>query len=261
MGTDQAPTAAKDAFAVRKQNAAVLASQYTRGKRAMEIFSVSAFAVLLIVNVVILWPALSPANLWVVVMGCVLAMVFADVYSGLAHWGADSWGSVATPLVGKSFIRSFREHHVDPHQITCHDLIETNGDNCLAAVPLLAVLAYSRMSGGDPTALKEVFIHCFLAFLCIWVALTNQIHKWSHMRTAPGWVSWLQETKVILSKKNHQQHHHTPFDRYYCITTGWLNPVLGSIGFWKRVENHITAVSCTSPRTDDAYWTAQDPQD
>jgi len=184
-------------------------------------------------------------------------MLLADMFSGLVHWGADTWGGLQTPLVGKTFIRSFREHHVDPFQITRHDWIEANGDNCMLTVPALLMLSLVKIEEGNN---KELFIVVFITMTALFVALTNQIHKWSHMLKPPKWVALLQDSKVILSRKNHQIHHHTPFDRYYCITTGWLNPLLGSIGFWKRMENTITWITGEFPRKDDAFWTVQQPE-
>jgi len=251
--TEAAPSS--DSFSQRKQNAALLASQYTTGKRAGEIISITAYVIFLIITSYKL--ALVSSNVpyfsLLVISSCLLSMTIADLFSGLVHWGADTWGTLETPFVGKSFIRSFREHHVDPFKITCHDLIETNGDNCMISAFPLGILAFSTI---EPN-MSDVFIVSFLTNLAVWVSLTNQFHKWAHTLKPPAIVAFLQDYKIILSRKNHQVHHHTPFDRYYCITTGWLNPILGAIGFWKRLENGITAVTGVVPRQDDAKWTVQ----
>jgi len=252
--TQATPDSLSATYAQRKQNAALLASQYTTSKRAGEIISVVAFTVLLCLSGVNLLQHRSVDHFWLLLLtSSILGMTLADLFSGLVHWGADTWGTLETPFVGQTFIRSFREHHVDPFQITRHDLVETNGDNCMLAAIPLAFMAFIKI---NPTA-WEIFIVSFITQLCVWVSLTNQIHKWAHMIKPPKWVAILQDYRIILSRKNHQIHHHTPFDRYYCITTGWLNPVLGAIGFWKRLENAITAATGYIPRQDDAKWTVQ----
>jgi len=242
-------------FSKRKENAVMLAQSYTTGKRLGEIVSVALYCVLLAATLYNIYPHLRIENSWVLVVSCILAMTLADLFSGLAHWAADTWGSLETPLVGKTFIRSFREHHLDPFRITVHDVIETNGDNCMLTVPFLFLLAFKAEIKQENAG--DLFKVCFVAFLCIWVSLTNQIHKWAHMIKPPRSIALLQDWYIILPRKNHQIHHHTPFDRYYCITTGWLNPLLGSIGFWKRMENSITWATGEIPRKDDAYWTVQ----
>jgi len=183
-----------------------------------------------------------------------LAMLLADMFSGLVHWTADTWGTLNTPFIGKSFIRSFREHHVDPFRITVHDVIEANADNCMLTLPAMVILSFVKIREGNNA---DLFIVTFMTWLALWVTITNQIHKWAHMLKPPSYIAFLQEYKVILSRKEHQVHHHNPFDRYYCITNGWLNPVLASFAFWKRLEVIISYQSGNEARADDAFWTIQ----
>jgi ubiquitin-conjugating enzyme E2 variant len=146
--------------------------RYTTTKRAGEVISVVSYTVLLCITGWNLWQHRSLDYFWVLmVSSCVLSMTLADLFSGLVHWGADTWGTLETPLVGQTFIRSFREHHVDPFQITRHDMIETNGDNCMLAAVPLAVVACVKI---EHTA-GDIFTVSFLVFLCFWVSLTNQV--------------------------------------------------------------------------------------
>jgi ubiquitin-conjugating enzyme E2 variant len=202
--------------------------------------------------------------------------VAADFYSGIVHWGCDTWGTIETPIF-KAFIRSFREHHVDPMAITRHDYIETNGDNCLLTIPVLLLLSVVPL---DFAHQAEMFMYLVLACTAFWVSITNQIHKWSHTMRPAAWVAFLQEANLILSRKVHNVHHQSPYDRYYCITTGWLNPVLGACNFWRSMEAAIERFTpyrarevrclsrfvpwllCASSNTsvqDDQYWTSQMP--
>jgi ubiquitin-conjugating enzyme E2 variant len=236
----------------KKKNAEILASKYTNTKRAIEIVSVCGFVLLLVVSFTRIWNLYFLKNLWVSLAACVLAMAIADFFSGIAHWGADTWGSLDTPLLGNSIIRSFREHHVAPTAMVRHDLFETNGDNCMMTLPFLWMTA---MMNVNQNSLYSLFVHNFLVLLCVWVSLTNQIHKWSHTYKLPSFITMMQNYGIILSKKDHSVHHRNPFDKYYCITNGWLNPLLASIDFWKRLEGVITTITGIVPREDDMLWT------
>lgn len=243
-----------ETYAERKKNASHLATQYTSTKRITEIVFVSLFVIFLFVSLANIGKHFNLNNIGTISIALVFGALLADMFSGLVHWGADTWGTLNTPFFGKSFIRSFREHHVDPFKITVHDTIETNGDNAMLTFPSLALLSFVNIREGYHT---DLFIVCFLFSLTIWVAITNQIHKWAHMRKPPSFINILQKYNILLSRKEHQIHHHNPFDRYYCITNGWLNPVLTSFCFWKRLEVLISSYSSNTPRQDDAFWTIQ----
>ena len=77
---------------------------------------------------------------WAILVFSVPAgLLAADFVSGLAHWLADRVLSEDTPFFGPYFVRPFREHHRDPQGILFHDWVETNGNTCISAAPLLVL--------------------------------------------------------------------------------------------------------------------------
>lgn len=75
----------------------------------------------------------------------------------------------------QNFLRPFREHHIDPTSITRHDFIETNGDNFMVAVPILAKVAYDLCTK-NALDREQAYPLCAYLFLCsIFVAMTNQV--------------------------------------------------------------------------------------
>lgn len=47
-------------------------------------------------------------DVWLIVLMFVVGQVVTDFVSGMVHWSCDTWGKLDTPLVGPTFIRSFR---------------------------------------------------------------------------------------------------------------------------------------------------------
>lgn len=158
------------------------------------------------------------------------AYLVADVASGLVHAVCDNLGSVDTPVVGQKFIRSFREHHTDPLDMTRGDFVRVNADNFLVCLPVvIPVLLWVDVD-------QHLYLGTFVLALTGLVVVTNQIHKWAHLarigEPVPAAVRRLQRHGVILSAEHHEIHHTPPHESHYCITSGITNPFLTRIGFW-----------------------------
>lgn len=176
----------------------------------------------------------------------------------------------------QSFLRPFREHHIDPTSITRHDFVETNAYNFMVLIPFSINMFWKFCTKNQEELHSEYNWSMYWFFLGIFVAFTNQvwlklriffpyvelterfvlqIHKWSHTYfDLPKGVLFLQKYHIILSQRHHRYHHIAPHETYYCITTGWLNYPLEFIGFWNRLESLITKITGCIPRSDDMRW-------
>ena len=105
----------------------------------------------------------------------VLGILTADLASGIVHWGADTWGSVDMPFIGRNFLRPFREHHIDPTSITRHDFIETNGDNFAVTVPYLFYMAHKFTYWNEFDIRRIYNFEVYMFLLAIFVSMTNQV--------------------------------------------------------------------------------------
>ncbi|XP_020635154.3 plasmanylethanolamine desaturase 1 isoform X1 [Pogona vitticeps] len=251
----EAAAAACPRWGAQHAGARELAELYSPGKRLQEWISVILCFSLMSFNFYKLLFCLKLEHAFSIIIGIFAGVITADFVSGLVHWGADTWGSVDLPIVGKAFIRPFREHHIDPTAITRHDFIETNGDNCMLAVVPLANMAYKLVSLAPEALHQTCPWECYIFALAVFATLTNQIHKWSHTYFGlPRWVVFLQDWHIILPRKHHRIHHVSPHETYFCITTGWLNYPLEKIRFWRFLENIIQGVTGEKPRADDMKW-------
>ena len=219
--------------------------EYSSERRRLETFGLAIVVILAAMNgtrvVFTIYERCAGPWPWLAVLG---GWIAADFVSGFVHWLGDTWGREDWPLVGTSLIRGFREHHSDPVAITRHDFVETSGTISLALVPLLlvALLAPREQKRG---AIAVIFLTIFsLAML-----LTNEIHKSAHREKVCRPVAWLQRAGLILSPVHHAVHHVAPFDRGYCISAGWLNPLLDAIGFFRALERSVTFVTGAEPRS------------
>ena len=186
---------------------------------------------------------------WWLPIALVAGVATADFLSGLIHWGADTWGRDDFPVVGQRLLVPFRVHHVNPNDFLRRSFIDTNGDVALVTIPVVVALLAIPLSGawGPPLVV--------FGFACCGVgSMTNQMHQWAHMPAPPRLIGMLQSRGVLLSLGEHAEHHEHPYDRHYCITTGWCNRPLDAIDFFRRMEVAITAVTGAVPRHDDRRY-------
>jgi len=199
---------------------------YGTPQRALELASIGLFAAL---SAWASWRSLDAAGPYfplVVLVAAPLGWLVVDLLSGIAHWALDSFGSTGTPFIGQSFIRPFREHHVDPGAMTRHDFVETHGASCLASLPFLAAAAAMPLDSGVAVLAQSV-----LLFSALGALFTNQCHKWAHMdeTETPPLVRWAQKRWLVLPREHHRLHHTPPFDTHFCMSSGWLNAAFNAL--------------------------------
>ena len=187
--------------------------------------------------------------------GCLLSALLAicgcDLFSGLAHLTADHLGSESFPVLGPAVFAPFRRHHRFPLEMTQHDFVETTGHSAVLCCLLLALRFFLSFFTSFSLLSRPWLLisDVWLAVFCTALFLTNQFHKWAHSPSAPFLVVLLQRLRLVLSPHAHALHHVPPHDRSFCITTGWLNPLLDRLGFWRCIlifAEHLGFISSPS---------------
>eukprot|EP01063_Lacrimia_lanifica_P007762 TRINITY_DN14997_c0_g1_i1.p1 TRINITY_DN14997_c0_g1~~TRINITY_DN14997_c0_g1_i1.p1 ORF type:complete len:256 (+),score=96.44 TRINITY_DN14997_c0_g1_i1:50-817(+) len=243
---------------VRRKNAAALKDGYNGTKRAVEVGFTVAGAVLWMYNLtrlVLVTGEMSADISLTLPAALLIGALVSDFMSGLVHWGADTWGSCSTPVFG-TFIRSFREHHVDAQAMCHHDFVQTNGDNIMLTIPTLLWMAgtdvdTARAEVGDWYVPHTYTWQMYCLSLTLLVGFTNQFHKSSHEMKPHWFLKALMDCNLILTRQNHMVHHMGDHDQSYCITLGWLNSPLDAIDFWRKAEWVVTATTGYIPREND----------
>ena len=187
--------------------------------------------------------------LWLMLLAVPLGIIGGDFVSGIVHWAADTYGSEETPLIGPSLVKPFRMHHLYPRDICTHGLVELTGNVCILAVPALSASLYLLwlLPG---SGLVAFFVICFALTAAATVA-TNHFHKWAHQENPSRFARWLQRTRLVLEPNHHNDHHTQPFNVNYCITNGWLNPLLNRLKFFRRLEATLRVIGVETAKAKD----------
>jgi Lipid desaturase domain len=180
----------------------------------------AALAAALLLRLALCLPSLHPSA---PLLGLTLGFLAADVASGLVHWFCDTYFDPRTPVLGRMFIASFREHHVDPDALARHGFLECNGNNCLASLPLL-LTAISLLEPGSVTHAGQDVAAGFFVAASLTICVTNQIHAWAHGAPTPKPIRALQRAGILITPERHARHHRG--DRAYAVVSGWSNVLL-----------------------------------
>lgn len=211
-----------------------------RTRAILDRCSVTAFGAAWLAALIHLAPSLALAfgqaeRFLLLPVGLLSAYVLADFLAGSVHWLADRCFAPDTPVLGPLLITPFRAHHEDALSISRHDFFEVSGNNALVSLPLaLALLALPEAVDAWTT-----FLAIFGLGLCLALVATNQFHGWAHARRPPKIARRLQRLGLILTPEGHAKHHRADHDRAYCVTSGWLNPLLDRLRFFDRLERLI----------------------
>lgn len=188
--------------------------------------------------------------LWLLALAAPLGIVGGDFVSGIVHWAADTYCSEDTPIVGPSLVKPFRLHHIYPRDICTHNLVATVGNVCILAVPLLSVSLFLMWL--MPESGWLAFTVVCIALMAAATVATNQFHKWAHQEDPPAFARLLQRARLVLEPSHHKRHHTEPFNMHYCITNGWLNPLLNKIKFFRRFEAVLGFVGIETAKAKDS---------
>lgn len=157
------------------------------------------------------------------------SVVLGDFGTGVFHWSVDNYGSINTPVVG-TVCAAFQGHHSTPWTITFRSFVNNVYKISYGTIPALALVAASSMD----TSMK-----LFFSLFINWWLISQELHKYSHMKKVPANIKRLQDMGIILSKKEHGLHHNSPFEGHYCILTGICNPILDKSLFFRRLEKMV----------------------
>ncbi|XP_010448181.1 PREDICTED: fatty acid desaturase 4, chloroplastic-like [Camelina sativa] len=154
--------------------------------------------------------------------------ILADLGSGVYHWAIDNYGDESTPVVGTQ-IEAFQGHHKWPWTITRRQF--ANNLHALARVITFTVLPLD-LAFNDPV------VHGFVCTFAFCIMFSQQFHAWAHGTKSklPPLVVVLQDMGLLVSRRQHAEHHRAPYNNNYCIVSGAWNNVLDESKVFEALE-------------------------
>lgn len=192
-----------------------------------------------LIQTVASFQALAPADYIMLPLTVMASIVLGDLGTGVFHWSVDNYGSLKTPIFGAVCV-AFQGHHQTPWTITFRSFINNVYKIAFATVPTLVLLLSLPVNP---------YARLFLSLFINWWLVSQEFHKYSHMKQVPPLIKKLQEFNVILSRKEHGLHHNSPFEGHYCILTGICNDFLDKTKFFRHMEKLVYRLTGNEPIT------------
>jgi palmitoyl-[glycerolipid] 3-(E)-desaturase len=150
----------------------------------------------------------------------VFSLIVTDLISGLLHVVLDNPRSLQLAPI-RGLAEGFQRHHENPARIYEMPLYQH-----LYVMHLPLTLLFVATLPFGNAGMHVVFLSMVVA-----LHLMQMAHLWAHLppERVPGVVRFLQRTRVLLSKPQHDLHHREPYDKDFCIMTGICNRPLNLV--------------------------------
>ena len=113
---------------------------------------------------------------------------------------------------------------------------------------------WDGIASADTDVLRKV-----IAPKAIWRMYGNSPFAGAHIGLEAILARCLQRCGLTLSPARHGRHHLAPCTVAYCISTGWLNPLLDGVGFWRGLEWVVSRLTGADPREPGARTSRMSP--
>ena len=161
-----------------------------------------------------------------------LVVITIDFLSGLVHWFFDTQVEPSDTFLGRIAI-DFLDHHVRPGRTAeVGFFVSAYRPALYVALPMVTL---STVLPLPAMAAAAIFWIGFFSML------VPQAHKEAHMSEIHTVTECLQKSRLILHPGSHQKHHDDN-SQSYCVFTGWLNPTLDRIRFWRLMDRVFKAL-------------------
>jgi ubiquitin-conjugating enzyme E2 variant len=104
-------------------------------------------------------------------------------------------------------------------------------------------------------------LHASVTVLALALFATNSFHCWAHMQRPPAFAGWLHRWRLAIPADVHAVHHRAAHDCSYCVTSGWLNPLLDRVDFFRRLEAALASMGIEACRGDGLRTSPEEPSE